>query len=244
MALYRADALVLRRFKLGEADLIVSFLTRERGKMRAVARSSRRPKSKFAGALEPLSRVHLEYYGRENADLFRVNSADVLRSFDKLRRDYEKVKSALVLAELLDRLLEDGEAQPAIFDLSLGVLDWMEGKDSAEDPLIFFEVRFLRELGYAPNLDRCARCEADLAGKGAVFRAGAGELLCPGCAAGGLRLSPGAVRHLSAVGSLPLERAFQAAAAGAVRAEVRRFLQAYLTGLSGARLKSLRFLES
>ncbi len=247
MALYRSDALVLRRQNLGEADRIVTFLSRERGKMRAVARSARRVKSKFTGSMEPLTHVHLEFYGKENTDLFRLNSADVLRSFDGLRRDFEKVKIALVMAEMLDRMLEDGEPQAEIFDLSIAVLNRMEtagGGGAAEDPLILFEARFLRELGYQPNLDRCAKCGQVLAEKGAVFQAGAGDLSCPGCSSGGLRLSAGAVKHLSAVGSLPIERAFQVSTVPAVRTEVRRFLEVFLTGVSGRRLKSLKFLDA
>ena len=250
MALYRSDALVLRRRNLGEADRIVTFLSRERGKMRAVARSARRVKSKFAGAMEPLTHVHLEFYGKENADLFRLNSADVLRSFDGLRRDFEKVKSALVMAELLDGLLEDGEPQAEIFNLSLAVLDRMEAAGgggaggAAEDPLILFEARFLRALGYQPNLDRCAKCGQVLAEKGAVFQAGAGDLSCPGCSSGGTRLSAGAVKHLSAVGSLPIGRAFQVSTVPAVRTEAQRFLEVFLTGVSGRRLKSLKFLDA
>lgn len=221
--------------------------------MRAVARSARRVKSKFTGSMEPLTHVHLEFYGKENTDLFRLNSADVLRSFDGLRRDFEKVKIALVMAEMLDRMLEDGEPQAEIFNLSLAVLNRMEtagrggrggGGGAAEDPLILFEARFLRELGYQPNLDRCAKCGQVLAEKGAVFQAGAGDLSCPGCSSGGLRLSAGAVKHLSAVGSLPIERAFQVSTVPAVRTEVRRFLEVFLTGVSGRRLKSLKFLDA
>ena len=221
--------------------------------MRAVARSARRVKSKFTGSMEPLTHVHLEFYGKENTDLFRLNSADVLRSFDGLRRDFEKVKIALVMAEMLDRMLEDGEPQAEIFDLSIAVLNRMEtaggggrggGGGAAEDPLILFEARFLRELGYQPNLDRCAKCGQVLAEKGAVFQAGAGDLSCPGCSSGGLRLSAGAVKHLSAVGSLPIERAFQVSTVPAVRTEVRRFLEVFLTGVSGRRLKSLKFLDA
>ena len=219
--------------------------------MRAVARSARRIKSKFAGAMEPLTHVHLEFYGKENTDLFRLNSADVLRSFDGLRRDFEKVKSALVMAEMLDRMLEDGEPQAEIFNLSLAVLNRMEtagggggGSGAAEDPLILFEARFLRALGYQPNLDRCAKCGQVLAEKGAVFQAGAGDLSCPGCSSGGTRLSAGAVKHLSAVGSLSIERAFQVSTVPAVRTEVQRFLEVFLTGVSGRRLKSLKFLDA
>ncbi|MFQ5915560.1 MAG: DNA repair protein RecO [Nitrospinota bacterium] len=244
MAFYRSDALVLRRFTLGEADRLVVFLTRDRGKVRAVARSAQRARSRFAGALEPLTHIHLEYYGRENAEVFRANSVDVLRSFDRLRQDYDKLKGALVLAELLDRLLEDGAEQPALFDLALGVLERMEAKDSIEDPLILFEIRFLRELGYQPNLDRCGRCGKNLAEKGAVYRAGVAELTCRSCSSGGIRLSPGGVKHLIAVSSLPLPRAFQVSAMRPVQGEVQRFLHAFLTGVSGARLKSLRFLNS
>ena len=217
--------------------------------MRAVARSARRVKSKFTGSMEPLTHVHLEFYGKENTDLFRLNSADVLRSFDGLRRDFEKVKIALVMAEMLDRMLEDGEPQTEIFDLSIAVLNRMEtagggGGGAAEDPLILFEARFLRELGYQPNLDRCTKCGQVLAEKGAVFQAGAGDLSCPGCSSGGTRLSAGAVKHLSAVGSLPIERAFQVSTVPAVRTEVRRFLEVFLTGVSGRRLKSLKFLDA
>ncbi|MFQ5692844.1 MAG: DNA repair protein RecO [Nitrospinota bacterium] len=234
---------MLRRFNLGEAGRIVSFLTREGGKVRAVARSARRPKSKFAGVLEPLTHIHLEYSGKETADLFHVTSADVLRSFDRLRRDYDKAMSALVMAELLDRLVEGGGPQPEIFDLSLGVLDLMEEKDSAEDPLLLFEARFLRELGYQPNLDGCARCGADLTAGGAFFRAGAADLLCPKCSSGGVRLSPGTVKHLAALSALPFDRASRLSAVRVVREEAQRFLHAFLTAVSGAHLKSLRFLS-
>jgi DNA repair protein RecO (recombination protein O) len=243
LALHRSDALVIRRLNLGEADRIVVFLTREQGKLRAVARAARRAKSRFSGVLEPLSHVHLEYYGKEGAELFRGNSVDVIHSFDHLRQDYENVSGALVMTELLDRLLEDGEPQPAIFELTLAVLERMETEGSIADPLILFEIRFLQELGYQPNLDHCARCGKDLKESGALFRAGTTELNCPQCSAGGLRLSPGALKHLSAVGSLPLQRAFQVTSMRSVQEEVQRFLSAFLTGLSGARLKSMRFFN-
>ena len=95
-----------------------------------------------------------------------------------------------------------------------------------------------------PNLDRCAKCGQVLAEKGAVFQAGAGDLSCPGCSSGGTRLSAGAVKHLLAVGSLPIERAFQVSTVPAVRTEAQRFLEVFLTAVSGRRLKSLKFLDA
>ena len=78
--LYTADALVLRTYKLGEADRIVVFLTRDRGKKRGVAKGARRQRSRFMGALEPLTEVRVVYFEKEQRELVGLNSADTIRS--------------------------------------------------------------------------------------------------------------------------------------------------------------------
>src|SRR3954453_19207467 len=80
MPVYTSDALILRTYKLGESDLIVVFLTRDRGKKRGVARGARRPKSRFSGTLESLTRAGVAYYERELRDLVRINYVEPQRS--------------------------------------------------------------------------------------------------------------------------------------------------------------------
>src|SRR6478752_8325226 len=80
MPVYTSDALILRTYKLGETDRIVVFLTRDRGKKRGVAKGARRAKSKFTGALEPLTRAGVAYYERELRDLVRINYVEPQRS--------------------------------------------------------------------------------------------------------------------------------------------------------------------
>src|SRR5512132_4095452 len=80
MPVFTSEALILRTYKLGEADRIVVFLTRDRGKKRGVAQGARRPRSRFVGALEPLTRGEVQYYERENRDLVRINYVDTARS--------------------------------------------------------------------------------------------------------------------------------------------------------------------
>ena len=80
MPLYTADALILRTYALGEADRIVVFLTRDRGKKRGVAKSARRPRSRFTGALEPLSEVRVAYFESERRELVGLNYAETVRS--------------------------------------------------------------------------------------------------------------------------------------------------------------------
>ena len=77
---YKSDALILRTYKLGEADRIVVFLTRDRGKKRGVAKGARRPKSRYTGALEPLTRGEVAYFEREQRELVQLNYVDVMRS--------------------------------------------------------------------------------------------------------------------------------------------------------------------
>ena len=80
MPVYTSEALILRTYKLGEADRIVVFLTRDRGKKRGVAKGARRAKSRFAGALEPMTRAGVAYYERELRDLVRINYVETTRS--------------------------------------------------------------------------------------------------------------------------------------------------------------------
>ena len=80
MPVYTSDALILRTYKLGEADRIVVFLTRDRGKKRGVAKGARRPRSRFIGALEPLTRAGVAYYERELRDLVRLNYVEPVMS--------------------------------------------------------------------------------------------------------------------------------------------------------------------
>src|SRR5213075_619527 len=80
MPLYTTDALILRTYKLGEADRIVVFLTRDRGKKRGVAKSARRPRSRFTGALEPLTEVRVAYFEKERRELVGLNYAEVVHS--------------------------------------------------------------------------------------------------------------------------------------------------------------------
>src|ERR1041384_2453217 len=80
LPLYTADALILRTYKLGEADRIVVFLTRDRGKKRGVAKGARRPRSKFGAALEPMTEVRLAYFEKETRELVGLNYAEPVRS--------------------------------------------------------------------------------------------------------------------------------------------------------------------
>lgn len=245
MPLYRSEALVLRGMNLGDADRLLTFFTEERGKIRAVAKGVRRTKSKFGGSLEPLTCVHLVYFGKENADLYRVNSADIVRSFDGLRTDLEKWTHSLFLAELIDKLLKEREALPPLYRLALTLLGEIEADGRTEEHLILFQARLLSAVGYRPNLSRCVHCGGDLFEKGGALAAGGQGISCLDCSPGpfGSRLSPGSLRYLDRATTLDTEKAMRLSIPKSLRGEIQRFLLAYVTDLSGVRLKVPQFFD-
>jgi recombinational DNA repair protein (RecF pathway) len=149
--LYTADALILRTYKLGEADRIVVFLTRDRGKKRGVAKGARRPKSRFAGALEPLTEARVAYFEKERRELVGLNYAETVRSpLLLLGLDGEPVKKLGYLgyfAELLDEWAQEADADERLYRLGTSMLGAL-GVGAPVEPLArYFEYWLLRLQG-------------------------------------------------------------------------------------------------
>lgn len=184
MALYRVDALVLRNRSLGEADRILTLLTRTDGKIRAVARGSRRPRNRLVGTSEPLSVGHfLLMSGRE---LDAVQQAELTgHALRSLREDLDRMAAASVTAELVDLLVEEGDPAEPIYHLTLQA--WtalaLAGAGRLANVVWWFALHLMDRLGYAPQLERCTACGRDMAdAESGRFSAREGGVLCAACA--------------------------------------------------------------
>jgi DNA repair protein RecO (recombination protein O) len=169
------EAMVLRTHPLGEADRIVTFLTRSAGKVRAVAKGARRSKRRFGSNLERFSRVRLQYFEREGSDLARIEAADLLESFYRLQEDPER---AAVLACMAREQQED----EAYFRLLHAVLRAIRDGMGLDHAARYFEIWTLRLHGVLPPLSTCARC-------GRAVRSGAYDrresgVVCRSCSPG------------------------------------------------------------
>lgn len=149
MSLYTADALVLRTYKLAEADRIVVFLTRDRGKKRGVAPHARRPRSRFTGALEPLTEVRVAYFERERRELVQLNYAETVRS-PLAAASPESLAYSHYFAELIDAWAADADADERLFRLGCSVLDAMATGTPVEALARYFECWLLRLQGVYP----------------------------------------------------------------------------------------------
>jgi DNA repair protein RecO (recombination protein O) len=178
MALMESEAVVLRTYPLREADLLVTLFTRAEGKVRGVARSAKKSKRRFGGALEPLTHVRAFYDVRERAELVRLDACEVLESPLATEVSYVRAVALAHVAELLDELLPDREANDAIFRLTLSILHALRGSD-VWMPVTYFDLWLTRLVGFLPELEECIVCGRTLNGSRAYFHALADGLTCP-----------------------------------------------------------------
>ena len=150
MPLYTAEALVLRTYKLAEADRIVVFLTRDRGKKRGVAPHARRPRSRFNGALEPLTEVRVAYFEKERRELVSLNYAETVRS-PLATADPECLAYSHYFAELIDACAADADADERLFRLGCSVLDALATGTPVDALARYFECWLLRLQGVYPT---------------------------------------------------------------------------------------------
>jgi DNA repair protein RecO (recombination protein O) len=177
MALKESEAIVLRSYPLREADLLVTLFTRAEGKVRGVARSAKKSKRRFGGALEPLTYVRAYYEDRERQELARLDSCDVLESPLASEVSYPRAVGLGHVAEVLDELLPDREANDAVFRLTLSVLAALRGPD-VWMPITYFELWMTRLVGFLPEFSECIACGRTLNGNRAYFHVLADGLMC------------------------------------------------------------------
>ena len=149
MPLYSADALILRTYKLGEADRIVVFLTRDRGKKRGVARGARRPKSNFVGALEPLTHVRVAYFEKERRELVNLNYSEVSRSALS-SGTIEGLGCAAYFAELIDEWAAESHEDERLYRLGVSMVEALVAGVPPEPLTRYFEFWLLSLQGVYP----------------------------------------------------------------------------------------------
>jgi DNA repair protein RecO (recombination protein O) len=182
MPLQQSDSIILRTYPLGEADRIVAFFSREHGKMRGVANGARRMKNRFGASLEPLAHSRLMFFEKENRDLVRIQSADLLDSPMRIFQDYDRAVFAGEIIELIDRFLPEHEPHDAAFRLVRMTARALEQGCSIAFAACYFEVWMLRLAGVFPDFFYCSVCTRRLdAEDGRSLAAGLQAVICDSC---------------------------------------------------------------
>jgi DNA repair protein RecO (recombination protein O) len=242
---YKTNAIVLRQRKLGEADKILTLYTPNLGKLDAVAKGVRRPRSKLAGHVEPLTYSTLLLARGRELDI--VTQAQTLEVFLPLREELERTGRALYVAELVDRFTPERQESYPVFRLLLETLRRLAGEDGLDIVLRFFEMRLLDHLGYRPQLEECVACGKPLEPLTNNWSAESGGVTCPACARG---LAVARPLSLNALKVMRLLQAGDYRDVARVRvtptlgAELERHLREYLLYVLERDVRSARFLDT
>jgi DNA repair protein RecO (recombination protein O) len=179
---YPLRALVLRKTKLGEADLIVTLLAADGHQVRAVAKSARKTKSRFGARVEPLSVVDLLLHTGRTLEV--IAEVEIVSSHDAVRGDLDRMAAGAVVADLLDKISVEGQGEPKLFAMAVATLDAIETASVDALPLLVsaFLLKSLAMHGYRPSLDECAACAGDVEAA-VLFSPRTGGCLCGGCSA-------------------------------------------------------------
>jgi DNA repair protein RecO (recombination protein O) len=195
---YKTEAVVLRSIRYGEADRVLHLYSATRGRVGAIAKGSRRPRSRFGGRLEPFFRLDLVLHeGR--GELATVTGASTVHGYPRLRSSERALMAAARGCDAVLRLLDSAEANPPAYNLLCRYLSLLDGEESVRGDgagdgaaglatALTFRLKLALAAGFSPELATCARCgESDgLVG----FSGAAGGVVCAACEGGGFGLSP------------------------------------------------------
>ncbi|MFM1906076.1 MAG: repair protein RecO [Actinomycetota bacterium] len=241
MPVYRDEAIVLRTQRLGEADRIVTLLTREHGQLRAVAKGVRKTSSRLGARVEPFSHVDLMLAHGKSLEI--ISQAETLAAYGaELAKDYPKWTAGQAMLETAEKLTAEGQ-EPALQQFLLLLAGLRSLVNSEHDPGLILDAFILRSLavaGYAPSFADCAQCGES--GPHRAFSPSAGGMVCSSCRPiGSASPRPETVELMSALLTGEWDVADQASAIN--RHESRSLTAAYLTWQLDRQLRSLRLVE-
>ncbi|HKF52778.1 MAG TPA: DNA repair protein RecO [Candidatus Acidoferrales bacterium] len=185
MPLRESEAIVLQSYPLGEADRLVSFLSRTMGRVRGVAAGARRTKSRFGATLERMSHVRIWFFERETRELVRISQCDLIESFVTTFRDYSAGVTLALMAEITEAVLPDREPADPSFRLLLLSAQTIKRRQGTQLALAYFVLWTVRLGGWLGSFERCGRCGSELAAMAYVNPAIPG-VVCPNCRAAGM----------------------------------------------------------
>jgi DNA repair protein RecO (recombination protein O) len=238
MERYGDEALVLSTVDYGEADRLVTLLTREHGKLTAFAAGARKSKRRFAGALEPYMRLRVQLVETRGSTV-RLDAADIVTGYYGARAELPLIARALYAVELCRELTRDHEPHPELFELLEAYLRRLDAKEAGPTSLLAFELAALAHAGLMPRFDSCALCGGGPGERPRFDQVHGGAVCepCSGRARDAVAVSPELLSGLRALQEgqrtpLPPEQ----------RARARALLNLVIAHHLGRRLKSVDFM--
>lgn len=245
MSIHKVEGIVLKNRPFRSSSLIVTFFTREAGKIRGVVKGVHREGEIRQAGFEIFTRAEFIFYEKKRSDLHLISDAAILESNDTIRNQLETIAYGSYFCELVDELTEVQDTHPKIFELlqtSLRYLTVMPPEKLAT----VFEIKLLGEMGLIPYADSCVSCDRKPIEKG-YFSVKLGALLCEACRSkdrGAPAISPAGLALLRVYSRNDIEECLRGAHSAPAVNEIRRLVSQFLNYRVGKVLKSRKFLGS
>jgi len=242
---YQTEAIIIKKIKLGEADRILSLYTPHLGKIRAVAKGVRRPRSKMAGHLELLTHSLVSLARGRNLDT--VIGSQTINSFLPLKSNLQLTSQALYAVELVDLFTADNDENYPLFQLLLETMHRLCQGNNNELTLRYFELHLLNLVGYRPQLGQCVSCHSPLTATSNSFSPSAGGVLCPRCSQNqfySYSLSVNALKVLRFLQSNDYDTISQLKIGPELCQELEEVMRNYLQYLLEREVKSVAWLDT
>ncbi|MBW8010335.1 MAG: DNA repair protein RecO [Chloroflexi bacterium] len=241
---FRVEAVILKHSDFGEADRLLSIFTRQRGKLRAIAKGARKMRSRKAGHIEPFTHVSLQLATGRN--LYIVTQAEAIDTFSSLREDLVRVGYASYVVEILDKFTYDEEENAPLFRLLIKTLSRLSQDHEPELVVRYYDIRLLDLLGFRPELHKCVVSEAEIKPEDQFFSAALGGVVSPQhgkALEGAVPISIEALKYLRHFQRSSYKDATRAKIAPQVQRELEIVMQHYVTYLLERGLNTPSFLR-
>ncbi|MCF8092450.1 MAG: DNA repair protein RecO [Desulfotignum sp.] len=253
MSDFRTEAILLRKIDYGDHDFIITFITRDRGKITVMAKNAKKSVKRFSGSLDLFSLNHiLCSFPKKNKDaMVTLAHADLENGFANIRFNVFKTAYASYWAEMTHLWMEEGRTQPKLYDLLLFALDMLDRSDIQKEVLsLLFQIRFMSISGFTPNMEMCENCNTlvdNIPEKKLRFDFKEGKIVCPRCRVNGSKygmdVSKGTLKQLFWMNNTDICRADRIRFSGFAIKEGQMLLESFIPFHIGREFKSLMFLK-
>ena len=249
MPIHTTDAIILREYDVRETSLLVTFFTRDFGKIKGLLKGVRGPKGPLGYQVQVFTLNKVVFYESKKADIHIVSQCDLTDFFEDIRRDIVKTGYAYYFVELVDALTEQNQASAEIFDLLLNSLNLLKTGASPKRVARILEIKLLALSGVMPRLDACVSCGGGIDSKNGSLRFSYkfGGLLCKNCAAKdstNRRILAGTVNFIGHIERVSYDKAENIKVSKDVGEELEEIMKRFLAYQLDTQLKSLEFLRS
>ena len=244
---HKTDGFVLKSLNYGESDLIITFFSREHGKLKGIAKGAKRSKKRFANVFEPfcLSRI---IFTRKSRDMLAlIESCEVVDHYALIRQDLEKTLTASYFIDLADHFSPEGKPNEQLFELLADYLALLTRENISDAIIRFFEMRLLKVAGFEPALTACVRCKTPVTnGTSYYFFPQEGGITCASCARPqryDQAVSAGTIRTLLLGREMDIDKMKLVCLPSSLAAESRGMLCNFIAYVLGKEVKSLKVME-